>query len=414
MKIKETLVQSKEKRDICNKIQPSYEMNDNITSSVRYVGADDLDIDLFESQYIVPNGISYNSYVITDEKTAVLDTIDMRKAEEWRANLQRALEGKTPDFLIIQHMEPDHAANIGWFAQEYPGATIIGSAKAIQMLPQFFENVDFEGRTQAVKEGETLCLGRHTLRFIMAPMVHWPEVMMTYEESEKILFSADAFGKFGALRHEEGWLDEARRYYLNIVGKYGTQVQGVLKKAATLDIAMICPLHGPVLKENLGYYLSYYDKWSRYEPEEDGVLVAYASIHGNTAKAARKMAGILREKGARQVAVADLSRDDMAETVANAFRYDKMVLAASSYDAGVFPPMYDFLHHLQIKNFQNRKVGLIENGSWAPTAGRVMSCMLSDMKQIDVMEQLVTIRSSVKASDIAQMEDLADALLATK
>ncbi len=389
-------------------------MNDNITASVKYIGADDLDIDLFESQYIVPEGISYNSYVIMDEKIAVMDTIDMRKAEEWKNNLRNALAGRQPDYLIVQHMEPDHAANIGWFAQEYPEATIVASTKALQMLPQFFEGVAFDGRTQAVKEGDTLNLGRHTLKFIMTPMVHWPEVMMTYEESEKILFSADAFGKFGALCRGGEWLDEARRYYLNIVGKYGTQVQNVLKKAATLDIAIICPLHGPVLKENLGYYIGYYDIWSKYEAEENGVLVAYASIHGNTAKAARKMADILREKGAKQVKVMDLSRDDMAEAVANAFRYDKLVLAASSYDAGVFPPMHDFLYHLQIKNFQSRKVAIIENGSWAPTAGRTMSCMLSDMKHVNVMEQIVTIKSSMKAADIPQLESLAEALLSNE
>lgn len=390
------------------------EMNNNITASVKYIGADDLDIDLFESQYIVPEGISYNSYVIMDEKIAVMDTIDMRKAEEWKNNLRNALAGRQPDYLIVQHMEPDHAANIGWFAQEYPDATIVASAKALQMLPQFFEGVAFDGRTQAVKEGDTLNLGRHTLKFIMTPMVHWPEVMMTYEESEKILFSADAFGKFGALCRGGEWLDEARRYYLNIVGKYGTQVQNVLKKAATLDIAIICPLHGPVLKENLRYYIGYYDIWSKYEAEENGVLVAYASIHGNTAKAARKMADILREKGAKQVKVMDLSRDDMAEAVANAFRYDKLVLAASSYDAGVFPPMHDFLYHLQIKNFQSRKVAIIENGSWAPTAGRTMSCMLSDMKHVNVMEQIVTIKSSMKAADIPQLESLAEALLSNE
>ena len=389
-------------------------MNNNITASVKYIGADDLDIDLFESQYIVPEGISYNSYVIMDEKIAVMDTIDMRKAEEWKNNLRNALAGRQPDYLIVQHMEPDHAANIGWFAQEYPDATIVASAKALQMLPQFFEGVAFDGRTQAVKEGDTLNLGRHTLKFIMTPMVHWPEVMMTYEESEKILFSADAFGKFGALCRGGEWLDEARRYYLNIVGKYGTQVQNVLKKAATSDIAIICPLHGPVLKENLGYYIGYYDIWSKYEAEENGVLVAYASIHGNTAKAARKMADILREKGAKQVKVMDLSRDDMAEAVANAFRYDKLVLAASSYDAGVFPPMHDFLYHLQIKNFQSRKVAIIENGSWAPTAGRTMSCMLSDMKHVNVMEQIVTIKSSMKAADIPQLESLAEALLSNE
>ena len=281
-------------------------MNDNITPYVRYIGADDKDLDLFESQYVVPQGISYNSYVITDEKIAVMDTIDQRKTDEWTARLEEALEGRTPDYLIVQHMEPDHAANIGWFAEKYPEATIVASAKAIQMMPQFFEEVNFAGRTQTVKEGDTLCLGQHTLKFIMAPMVHWPEVMLTYEESEKILFSADAFGKFGALCHEGEWIDEARRYYFNIVGKYGAQVQALLKKAAGLDIAMICPLHGPVLKENLGYYIGLYDTWSKYEPETEGVVVAYASIHGNTAAAARRMAEILSEKGAAEVMLIDL------------------------------------------------------------------------------------------------------------
>ena len=389
-------------------------MNDNITPYVRYIGADDKDLDLFESQYVVPQGISYNSYVITDEKIAVMDTIDQRKTEEWTVRLEEALEGRTPDYLIVQHMEPDHAANIGWFAEKYPEATIVASAKAIQMMPQFFEEVNFAGRTQTVKEGDTLCLGQHTLKFIMAPMVHWPEVMLTYEESEKILFSADAFGKFGALCHEGEWIDEARRYYFNIVGKYGAQVQALLKKGAGLDIAMICPLHGPVLKENLGYYIGLYDTWSKYEPETEGVVVAYASIHGNTAAAARRMAEILSEKGAAEVMLIDLCRDDMALAVESAFRYSKMIVAASSYDAGVFPPMFDFLHHLQIKNFQKRRVGIIENGSWAPTAGRMMSCMLSEMKNMEIMEHMVTIKSSMKKADLLQMEELAEELLATE
>ena len=300
------------------------------------------------------------------------------------------------------------------FAEKYPEATIVASAKAIQMMPQFFEEVNFAGRTQTVKEGDTLCLGQHTLKFIMAPMVHWPEVMLTYEESEKILFSADAFGKFGALCHEGEWIDEARRYYFNIVGKYGAQVQALLKKAAGLDIAMICPLHGPVLKENLGYYIGLYDTWSKYEPETEGVVVAYASIHGNTAAAARRMAEILSEKGATEVMLIDLCRDDMALAVESAFRYSKMIVAASSYDAGVFPPMFDFLHHLQIKNFQKRRVGIIENGSWAPTAGRMMSCMLSEMKNMEIMEHMVTIKSSMKKADLLQMEELAEELLATE
>lgn len=387
-------------------------MIQKITPAVTYIGADDTDLDLFESQYVIPNGISYNSYVIQDEKVAVMDTIDRRKTDEWLHNLEEALEGRTPDYLIVQHMEPDHAANIGLFAEKYPSAIIVATAKAIQMLPQFFEKVNFANRTQAVKEGDTLSLGTHTLKFIMAPMVHWPEVMLTYEESEKILFSADAFGKFGALCHNGEWIEEARRYYFNIVGKYGVQVQTLLKKAATLDIALVCPLHGPVLTENLGYYIGLYDTWSKYEPEEEGILVAYASIHGNTAIAAQKMAEILKAKGAEKVVVADLCRCDMADAVENAFRYNKMVVAASSYDAGLFPPMHDFLHHLQIKNFQKRRVGIIENGSWAPTAGRVMNGMLSEMKNVEIAGNLVTIKSSMKEADVAQMEELADALLA--
>ena len=386
-------------------------MDLNITPYVKYIGADDTDLDLFESQYLVPRGISYNSYVILDDKVAVMDTIDRRKSTEWQANLEKALEGRTPDYLVIQHMEPDHAANIGWFAEKYPQAAIVASAKAIQMMPQFFEETNFTGRTQAVKEGDTLSLGQHTLKFIMAPMVHWPEVMLTYEESEKILFAADAFGKFGALCYEDEWTDEARRYYFNIVGKYGAQVQALLKKAAGLDIAMICPLHGPVLKEDLGRHIGLYDTWSKYEPATEGVLVAYASIHGNTAAAARKMGEILQAKGAT-VALIDLTRDDMAKAVESAFRFSKMIVAASSYDAGVFPPMFDFLHHLQIKNFQKRRVGIMENGSWAPTAGRVMSCMLGEMKNMQVMEHVVTIKSSMKKADIAPMEELADELLA--
>ena len=387
-------------------------MNKNITEFVKYIGADDTDLDLFESQYIIPNGISYNSYVILDEKIAVMDTIDQRKTDEWFDNLEKTLNGKTPDYLIVQHMEPDHAANIGRFAEKYPNATIVATAKAIQMMPQFFEDIDFAERTLAVKEGEKLCLGKHTLNFIMAPMVHWPEVMLTYEESEKILFSADAFGKFGALCHEEDWACEARRYYFNIVGKYGVQVQTLLKKASALDIATICPLHGPILTENLGYYIGLYDTWSSYRPETEGVLVAYASIHGNTAIAAKKIADILKEKGAQKVAITDLSRDDMAEAVEDAFKYGKMIVAASSYDAGLFPPMHDFLHHLKIKNFQNRRVGIIENGSWAPCAGRVMQDMFGQMKDITIVNPMVTIRSTMKEADLPKLEMLAEEILA--
>ena len=387
-------------------------MNNKITDSVIYIGADDTTLDLFESQYIVPNGISYNSYVILDEKIAVMDTIDQRKTEEWFTNLEQALNGRLPDYLIVQHMEPDHAANIGRFAEKYPDATIVATAKAIQMMPQFFEHITFENRTLAVKEGDQLSLGQHTLNFIMAPMVHWPEVMLTYEQSEKILFAADAFGKFGALCHEEDWACEARRYYFNIVGKYGVQVQTLLKKACHLDIAIICPLHGPILTDNLGYYIGLYDTWSSYRPEAEGVLVAYASIHGNTAIAAKKMAEILKEKGATKVAITDLSRDDMAEAIEDAFKYGKMVIAASSYDAGLFPPMHDFLHHLKIKNFQNRRVGIIENGSWAPCAGRVMQDMLNQMKDITIAGSMVTIRSCMKDSDVKSMEMLAEEILA--
>lgn len=387
-------------------------MNNKITDSVIYIGADDTTLDLFESQYIVPNGISYNSYIILDEKIAVMDTIDQRKTEEWFTNLEQVLNGRLPDYLVVQHMEPDHAANIGRFAEKYPDATIVATAKAIQMMPQFFEHITFENRTLAVKEGDQLSLGQHTLNFIMAPMVHWPEVMLTYEQSEKILFAADAFGKFGALCHEEDWACEARRYYFNIVGKYGVQVQTLLKKACHLDIAIICPLHGPILTDNLGYYIGLYDTWSCYRPEAEGVLVAYASIHGNTAIAAKKMAEILKEKGATKVAITDLSRDDMAEAVEDAFKYGKMVIAASSYDAGLFPPMHDFLHHLKIKNFQNRRVGIIENGSWAPCAGRVMQDMLNQMKDITIAGSMVTIRSCMKDSDVKNMEMLAEEVLA--
>ncbi|MBP3679680.1 MAG: FprA family A-type flavoprotein [Bacteroidaceae bacterium] len=386
-------------------------MNFNVTEQIKYIGVDDTTIDLFESQYIVPNGISYNSYLITDDKIAVMDTVDRRKSEDWWGNLETALEGRTPDYLIVQHMEPDHAGNIAVFLQKYPEAKVVASAKAIQMMPQFFEGTDFEGRTIAVKEGETLALGTHTLQFFMAPMVHWPEVMVTYDQADKVLFTADGFGKFGALAHEEDWACEARRYYFNICGKYGAQVQALLKKAATLDIACICPLHGPILKENLGYYIGLYDTWSKYEVETEGVFIAYASIHGGTKLAAEKMAEILREKGAPKVSIADLCRDDMAEAVEDAFRMSKLIVAASSYDADVFPPMHDFLHHLKLKAYQKRRVGIIENGSWAPCAGRVMKGMLETMKEIEIVEPMVTIRSAMKQGDLPAMEALADAIL---
>ncbi len=387
-------------------------MNTNITDKIVYIGVDDTDIDLFESQYVVPNGVSYNSYLILDEKVAIMDTVDYRKRDEWMHNLDTALAGRTPDYLIVQHMEPDHAGSIADTLARYPGIKIVATARAVQMLPQFFEDADFSSNTIAVKEGDTLDLGAHTLQFFTAAMVHWPEVMVTYDHADKVLFSADGFGKFGALSHDEDWACEARRYYFNICGKYGGPVQALLKKAATLDIACICPLHGPILKENLGYYIGLYDTWSKYEVETPGVLVAYASIHGGTATAAHRMAEILRAKGAPKVTVADLSRDDMAEVIEDAFRMSHLVVAASSYDAGVFPPMHDFLHHLQIKAYQRRRVAIIENGSWAPCAGRVMREMLTQMKDIDIVEPMVTIRSRMKQADIPAMEALADALLA--
>lgn len=387
-------------------------MISNVTEKIKYIGVDDTTIDLFESQYIVPNGISYNSYLILDEKVAIMDTVDLRKSEDWWTNLEEALKGRTPDYLVVQHMEPDHAGNIAKALDKYENMKVVASAKAIQMMPQFFEDTCFEGRTIAVKEGETLNLGEHVLQFFMAPMVHWPEVIVTYDQTDKVLFSADGFGKFGALAHEEEWACEARRYYFNICGKYGAQVQALLKKAATLDIACICPLHGPILKDNLGYYIGLYDTWSKYEVETEGVFIAYASIHGSTKKAAEKMAEILRAKGVAKVSVTDLCRDDMAEAVEDAFRMDKLIVAAASYDADVFPPMHDFLHHLKLKAYQKRRVGIIENGSWAPCAGRVMKGMLETMKDIDIVEPMVTIRSAMKQGDIPSMEALADAILA--
>ncbi len=383
-----------------------------ITSAIKYVGVDDLDIDLFESQYVVPEGMSYNSYVILDEKVAIMDTVDARKGAEWWHNIETALAGRTPDYLVVQHLEPDHAALVHEVVAKYPQIMVVATAKAVQMMPQFFDSVEFEGHTIAVKEGDTLSLGNHTLQFFVAPMVHWPEVMVSYEQSEKVLFAADAFGKFGALCNEGSWDCEARRYYINICGKYGAQVQALLKKAAALDIRTICPLHGPVLTGNLAHYIGLYDIWSKYEPETEGVLVAYASIHGGTAAAANRLADILRTQGAPKVVVTDLSRCDMAEAVEDAFRYSHMVVCAASYDADVFPPMHDFLHHLKMKNYQNRKVAIIENGSWAPTAGRVMRAMLEGMKNVTIVEPMVTIRSRMKERDIPAMEQLAAALLA--
>lgn len=381
-----------------------------ITDSVFYVGVDDKTLDLFESQYTVPNGVSYNSYVIVDEKIAIMDTVDKRGTEGWIKNLDAVLDGKTPDYLVVSHMEPDHSSNITYLMDKYQQMKIVLTDKALKMTAQFFDE-DLSDRAIITKEGSELKLGEHTLSFYMAPMVHWPEVMVTYDKKDKILFSADGFGKFGALDAQEDWTCEARRYYFNIVGKYGAAVQALLKKAVALDIEKICPLHGPILTENLEYYIDKYNTWSSYKPEDDGVLIACASIHGNTMKAAERLADILRDKGAKKVVVTDLARDDMAEAVEDAFRYDKMVLAAASYDGGVFPCMEDFLAHLKAKTYQNRKVAIMENGSWAPSAGKTMADALENMKNITVCEHKVTLRSVMKKSNVDEMEKLAEELL---
>lgn len=383
----------------------------NITDSIFYIGVDDKDLDLFESQYVIPNGISYNSYVIMDDKIAVMDTVDNRKTDEWFANLEKVLDGKTPEYLVISHMEPDHAANIQRFTEKYPKTKLVGNVKTFSMLPQFFET-DFSAKQVVVKEGENLSLGKHTLQFFMAPMVHWPEVMVTYDEYDKVVFSADAFGKFGALDTDEDWDCEARRYYFNIVGKYGAQVQALLKKLSGIDVEKICPLHGPILDANLSHYIGKYDTWSKYEPENKGVTVVYASIHGNTATAAKKMAEILESKG-EKVSLFDLSRDDMAEAIEDSFRYDGLVLACSTYDGGLFPVMEDYLSHLKAKTFRNRTVALIENGSWAAISGRKMREALETMKDVTVLERVVSIKSSVKQNNIDEMEVLADELIAS-
>ena len=369
--------------------------NITISESIKYIGVDDTTLDLFESQYIVPHGVSYNSYLILDEKIAVMDTVDARKTKEWFDNLDKELKERVPDYLIVSHLEPDHSANIQLFTEKYKEAKLVLSAKAKAMLPQLFTNEGLDERCIVVKEGEELDLGNHHLKFIMAPMVHWPEVMVEYETTEKVLFSADGFGKFGALSHDEDWACEARRYYFNIVGKYGAPVQTLLKKASTLDIKMICPLHGPILKDNLGYYIDKYQIWSSYQSEDEGVLVVSASIHGNTKEVALKVVDLLKEKGVK-VAFTDLTRDDMAEAVEDAFRYSKMILAGATYDGGVFSPMEDFLHRLQHKGYQNKTVGLIENGSWAPLANKVMKEMLTPMKNITICENTVTIKSTYK------------------
>lgn len=387
-----------------------------VTEEIFYIGADDETIDLFESQYAVPEGVSYNSYVIMDEKIAVMDTVDKRKTEEWLEKLGIVLGEKTPDYLIISHLEPDHAASIQVLAEKYPAMKLVGNAKTFQMFGNFF-SMEIEGRKIVVKEGDTLSLGKHELSFYMAPMVHWPEVMVEYENTEKILFSADGFGKFGALKikespaeaKQEDWACEARRYYFNIVGKYGVPVQALLKKASGLDIQMICPLHGPVLKEDLGYYIEKYNTWSSYEPEDKGILIAYASIHGNTKEAALKLAEMLGEK--EKIVLADLSRADMSEAIEDAFRYDRMVVASPTYDGGMFPVMEDFLRHLKSKAYQKRTVGIIENGSWAPMAGKLMSQLLGEMKEIRVLEPVVTIQSALNEESVRAMESLASALM---
>lgn len=381
----------------------------DISEQIRYVGCDDRSLDLFESQYPIPNGVSYNSYVILDEKIAIMDTVDKRAGEEWLKKVEKLLGEKTPDYLVVHHLEPDHSANIGVLADRYPKMQIVLTAKAAAMLPQFFDQ-DLSNRLIQVKEGDSLSLGSHTLHFVLAPMVHWPEVMVSYEDSEKVLFSADGFGTFGAISENLPWIREARRYFINIVGKYGPSVQGLLKKAAALDIETIAPLHGPVLSGKLEEYIGYYDTWSRYEAEEEGIVIPYASAHGNTREAALFMADLL-EKAGQKVIPMDLNREDMAKAVENAFRYDRMILAAITYDGALFPAMEDFLYHLEIKNFQKRKVGIIENGSWGPLAGKKMREHLESMKEIEIVEPVVTIRTRRQSKDQAQFEALRDAML---
>ena len=385
--------------------------NKKLTESVYYVGADDKTLDLFEGQYVIPEGISYNSYVIMDEKIAVMDTVDKRATDEWLKNLEEVLGGKEPDYLVVLHLEPDHAANIELFLNKYKNAKLVTNPKAFNMIPQFFEHLDLSGRKVEVNEGDELPLGAHTLTFVMAPMVHWPEVMVAYEKKEKILFSADAFGKFGALDVDDEWDCEARRYYINIVGKYGVQVQALLKKAATLDIQKIFALHGPMLTENLGYYINKYDIWSSYRSEDEGIFIAYASVYGHTKQAAEKLKEILEAKGAPKVAITDLARDDMAEAVEDAFRYDRLVLASVTYDGGIFPCMESFIAHLKSKNYQNRKVAFIENGSWAPMAAKKMRAEMEELKNLTFLNTVVSIKSAMKEADIKQLEALADELL---
>lgn len=382
-----------------------------LTDKIYYIGVDDKEIDLFEGQYVVPHGISYNSYVIMDEKIAIMDTVDVHKADAWLLNLKEVLGQKEPNYLVVLHMEPDHAGSIEKLVQAYPSIQLVSNQKAFQMMEQFFPNLDLEGRKVIVKEGDDLSLGEHTLSFVSAPMVHWPEVMVAYERKEKILFSADAFGKFGALDTFEEWDCEARRYYINIVGKYGAPVQALLKKAMTLDIQKIFPLHGPMLVDNLSYYINKYDIWSSYKAEDKGVFIAYTSIYGHTKEVALKLRDILLQKGVQKVAIADLARDDMAECVEDAFRYSHLVLASPTYDGDVFPYMATFIHHLKSKNYQNRTVGLIENGSWAPMAAQVMKKELATFKDIHLIDKHVTIKSALKEGDISALNELADSLL---
>lgn len=380
-----------------------------ISESIKYIGVDDRETDLFEGQYIIPNGVSYNSYVIFDEKIAVMDTVDKIATDKWVENLEKALNGKAPDYLVISHMEPDHASNVKLFAEKYPNAKLVGNAKTFAYMPQFF-NLNVDDRKVVVKEGDTLELGQHTLTFIMAPMVHWPEVMVAYDSKDKVLFSADGFGKFGALDADEDWTCEARRYYFNIVGKYGAQVQALLKKTASLDIQTICPLHGPILNENLSYYIDKYDTWSSYRSEDKGVMIAYGSMHGNTKQAALELKAMLEERGVQKVAVADLTRDDMAEAIEDAFRYDRLVVACPTYDGALFPAVEDFLYHLKIKNYQSRRVALIENGTWAPMAGKKMKEYFEGMKNITLCDTAVTVKSTLNEASAEQLKALADEL----
>jgi len=383
----------------------------NITDSIVYIGVNDRDIDLFEGQYMLEKGMAYNSYLIADEKTAVMDTVDKRGTEEWAANLEKALGGRKLDYIVVQHMEPDHSGSLKYAIEKYPEAVIVGNAKTFQFIGQFFD-VDIASHQLVVKEGDILELGAHKLSFIMAPMVHWPEVMLTYDSTEKVLFSADAFGKFGTTDADEDWACEARRYYFNIVGKYGAMVQTLLKKASALDIQKILPLHGPLLLENLGYHIDLYDTWSSYKPESKGVFIAHASIHGNTAEVAELIAERLRAAGEERVVVADLCREDIAECVEDAFRHDRMLLCASTYDGGTFLPMEDFLHHLEIKTYQSRTVGLVENGTWAPMAAKSMRKYLEGMKNINIIEDVVSIKSAYKPSDDEAIDKLVAALRA--